>query len=63
VRWGLAVLALGCGPLLLVALAGGLGLVDDPNPIGLGMLAFASVWPGVGMLVAGGLVLLLDWLR
>jgi len=54
-RLGLWVLAIGCGPLLLFLGADAIGLVSDPdpNPVGLGMLFFISVWPGAAMLVAG----------
>jgi hypothetical protein len=52
---GLLVLALGCGPLLLFGLVFQLGLMDDPNPnpIGLGLLAFFSFWPGVILTIIG----------
>lgn len=52
---GLAVLALGVGPLLLIILFAKLGLTRDPNPnpVGPGILAMLSFWPGVGLVVAG----------
>jgi hypothetical protein len=52
---GVAVLVLGTGPLLLVILATALGLTDDPNPnpIGPGLLAFVSFWPGVVLTIIG----------
>lgn len=42
---GLAVIVVGCSPLLLFLLAHQLGLVKDPNPnpIGLGLLFFVSL--------------------
>jgi hypothetical protein len=54
-RWGLWVLALGCGPLLLFMVANAIGLVSDPdpNPVGLGLLFFVSIWPGAALVVAG----------
>ncbi|MBB6228187.1 hypothetical protein FHS79_002372 [Polymorphobacter multimanifer] len=53
-RWGLWVLALGCGPLLLFMAAHVVGLTEpNPNPVGLGMLFFVTVWPGVALVVAG----------
>jgi hypothetical protein len=57
-RWGIATLAIGCGPLLAIMLASWLGLLSDPdpNPIGPGLLAAVSFWPGVIMVVIG-------WLR
>jgi hypothetical protein len=55
---GLSLLALGSGPLLLIAGATELGLTSDPNPnpIGLGLLAFFTFWPAV-ILIALGLVI------
>jgi hypothetical protein len=52
---GLAVVALGTGPLLALVAAAALGLTrdPDPNPIGLGLLAFVTFWPGVIMMGAG----------
>ncbi|WP_439532989.1 hypothetical protein [Polymorphobacter sp.] len=52
---GLLLLVLGCGPLLLFIVADALGLVTDPdpNPIGLGLLAFVSFWPGVILTAIG----------
>ena len=52
---GVAVLVLGTGPLLLLILAAALGLTDDPNPnpIGPGLLAFVSFWPGVVLTIIG----------
>ncbi len=52
---GVAVLVLGTGPLLLVILAAALGLTDDPNPnpVGPGLLAFVSFWPGVVLTIIG----------
>jgi hypothetical protein len=56
--WGLGVLAVGVGPLVLIILAAELGLLSDPNPnpIGPGLLAFFTFWPGVGLTVAGAIV-------
>ena len=57
---GLAVLTFGVGPLVAIILAASLGLTRDPNPnpIGPGLLAFVSFWPGVGLTVAGAIVTL-----
>jgi hypothetical protein len=51
------VLAVGVGPLVLIILAAELGLLSDPNPnpIGPGLLAFFTFWPGVGLTVAGAI--------
>ena len=56
VAWiGLAILAVGVGPLVGILLAARLGWTADPNPnpIGPGIAAFLSIWPGIGLLVIG----------
>jgi len=55
VRVGAGLLLFGCGPLLAIIAAAELGLLDDPNPnpIGPGLLAFLTFWPGVICLVVG----------
>jgi hypothetical protein len=55
VQAGLALLVLGTGPLLTIILAAQVGLWPDPepNPIGPGILAFLTFWPGVICLVGG----------
>ena len=52
---GLGVLVLGTGPLVVTLLAARSGLLADPNPnpVGFGMLAFLSFWPGVLLFVIG----------
>jgi hypothetical protein len=52
---GLGLLIFGSGPLLgIIALAGlGLWPDPDPNPIGPGLLAFLTFWPGVICLGVG----------
>lgn len=52
---GLILFILGSGPLLLVILLAWLGVTDDPNPnpIGLGILAFLTFWPSVIMMIVG----------
>jgi hypothetical protein len=46
---------LGTGPLVFIIAAAALGLWPDPNPnpIGPGLLAFLTFWPGVICLVVG----------
>ena len=46
---------IGTGPLLAVMLLANLGLTRDPNPnpIGLGILAFLTFWPSVILMVLG----------
>ena len=48
-RWGLILLVIGTGPLVLIIVAAGLGQPRDPNPnpIGPGLLAFLTFWPSV----------------
>ncbi|MGE5536425.1 MAG: hypothetical protein ACM3W7_13020 [Acidobacteriota bacterium] len=60
---GVGILAVGCGPLLLFLLVFELGLMSDPNPnpIGLGLLAFLSFWPGVIVLLIGLIVSLVRY--
>ena len=53
--WGLGVLAVGVGPLALIILAEAVGLLSNQNPIGPGLLAFFTFWPGVGLTVAGAI--------
>ena len=52
---GLAILVVGVGPLVAILLAARLGWSADPNPnpIGPGIAAFLSFWPGVAMLAIG----------
>ena len=54
-KLGLALLVLGCGPLLLFGLIFELGLMSDPdpNPMGLGLLAFLTFWPGLILTIIG----------
>jgi len=52
---GVVILAVGSGPLLVFGLFVALGLNKDPNPVGLGRMAFFSFYPSLG-LVLGGLV-------
>ena len=55
VRVGLGLFILGCGPLILIIVAAAVGLWPDPNPnpIGPGLLAFFTFWPGVICLAIG----------
>jgi hypothetical protein len=48
-------LILGSGPLFFVIIAAAIGLWPDPNPnpIGLGFIAFLTFWPGVICVVTG----------
>ena len=52
---GALLLLVGTGPLAAVILLAKLGLTSDPNPnpIGFGLLAFLTFWPGVVLVVLG----------
>ena len=52
---GALLLVFGTGPLLVVILLASLGMTRDPNPnpIGFGILAFLTFWPGVILMVLG----------
>lgn len=52
---GLTTAVVGSAPLLGVILAAKIGWMDDPNPnpVGLGILAACTFWPGIAMTVAG----------
>ena len=52
---GLLIFGLGSGPLLLTMLASSLGLTRDPkpNPVGFGIMALFTFWPGLLCMAAG----------
>lgn len=52
---GVAILVLGTGPLVGVMLGAMLGLTGDPNPnpVGFGLLAGITFWPGIAMTAIG----------
>lgn len=52
---GFATIAFGSGPLVVTLLAARAGLSSDPNPnpVGFGILAFLTFWPGVVLFVIG----------
>ena len=62
---GLAVLVVGVGPLLAIVVAAKMGWTSDPNPnpVGPGILAFLTLWPGIGLTVAGLVLTALGWCR
>jgi hypothetical protein len=49
--FGLALFMIGTGPLLIVIVMSALGLLADPNPVGLGILAAITFWPSVLMML------------
>lgn len=54
-KLGLALFAVGSGPLALFLIADAIGLINDPdpNPIGLGLLFFITFWPAMGLILLG----------
>lgn len=52
---GVAILVLGTGPLVAIMIAAALGLTSDPNPnpIGPGILAGVTFWPGIAVAAIG----------
>lgn len=52
---GALLFVLGTGPLLTVIVLANLGLTRDPNPnpVGLGILAFLTFWPSLILMVLG----------
>ena len=55
IRIGIALLAIGAGPLLFIIVAAAVGLWPDPNPnpIGPGLLFFFTFWPAVICILVG----------
>jgi hypothetical protein len=53
IRWGLAGLVLGSGPLLLAVVIADMRGDSNSNPIGPGILAGVTFWPSLICLVIG----------
>jgi hypothetical protein len=53
IRWGIAGLVLGTGPLVVAIVVGHLSGDANPNPVGPGILAGVTLWPSVICLVVG----------
>ena len=62
---GLATAVLGSAPLLSVIAAAKIGVLDDPNPnpVGLGILAACTFWPGLAVTGVGAVLSALDFRR
>ena len=62
---GLLVLGLGTGPLVVTMLLASAGLTADPNPnpVGFGILAFLTFWPGVILTVVGAALTVQAWVH
>ena len=52
---GTLILVVGSGPLLTIILLAKLGITKDPNPnpVGCGMLAMFTFWPGLILMLVG----------
>ncbi len=52
---GLILLIVGSGPLIGFNIYADLGFYDDPNPnpVGLGILAWLTFWPSIGLILLG----------
>jgi hypothetical protein len=55
VKTGVLLLVFGSGPLLFIIVAAAIGLWPDPNPnpVGPGVLAALTFWPGLICLIVG----------
>ena len=62
---GVAISAVGSAPLLAVIAASKIGVMDDPNPnpVGLGILAACTFWPGLALAAVGLVLSAVDWRR
>jgi hypothetical protein len=62
---GLATAVLGSAPLLSVIAAAKIGVLDDPNPnpVGLGILAACTFWPGIALAGVGVALSALEYRR
>ena len=50
---GLALFVLGSSPLLIILALASLGVTKDsnPNPVGFGIMAMFTFWPGIGIII------------
>lgn len=62
---GLSTLVIGTGPLVVTMLLASAGLTADPNPnpVGFGILAFLTFWPGVILTVIGAALSVQTWMH
>ncbi len=62
---GLVIALVGSAPLLSVIAASKIGVLDDPNPnpVGFGILAACTFWPGIAAAVVGAVLSVLDYRR
>lgn len=62
---GLTTALVGSAPLVSVIAAAKIGVIDDPNPnpVGLGILAACTFWPGLALAATGLMLSVLDFRR
>ncbi len=50
---GLVLFVLGSAPLLIIIALASLGITKDPNPnpVGFGIMAMFTFWPGIGIMI------------
>jgi hypothetical protein len=62
---GLTIALVGSAPLLSVIAASKIGVIDDPNPnpVGFGILAACTFWPGLVMAGVGVVLSVFDFRR
>jgi len=62
---GLITAVLGSAALLSIIAASKIGVLDDPNPnpVGFGILAACTFWPGIALAVIGVVLSALDYRR
>lgn len=62
---GLVIAVAGSAPLLSIIAASKIGVLDDPNPnpVGFGILATCTFWPGIATAVVGVVLSVIDFRR
>jgi hypothetical protein len=62
---GLIIALVGSAPLLSIIAASKIGVMDDPNPnpVGFGILAACTFWPGLTTAAVGTVLSVLDYRR
>ena len=53
IKIGVLLLVIGTSPLLIVILTDTLGIIDDPNPVGFGIMFFITFWPAIILIIIG----------
>jgi hypothetical protein len=62
---GLTLAIVGSAPLLSIIAASKIGVLDDPNPnpVGFGIIAACTFWPGIAAAVIGVVLSVIDFRR